>query len=84
MNQEKDSSLMEPTTGSSYTLLKDMDKPDNRQHIQEDSYSSFSGLPDILSQFKQGQSEDFQVKSYSLFGSDQPDSSVFRSPLTGL
>lgn len=84
MNQEKESCSLAPTTGTSYTLLKDMDKPDNRQHIQGDSYSSFSGLPDILSQLKQGQREDLQVRSYSLFGSDQPDSSVFRSPLTGL
>lgn len=85
MNQEKESCTMEPSTGTSYALLKDMDKPDNRQHIQGDSYSSFSGLPNILSQLKQDQREDLQVRSYSLFGPpDQSDSSVFRSPLTGL
>lgn len=80
MNQEK--CLPELATGHSYALLKDIDKPDNRQH--GDYYSSFSGLPNILSQMKQVQSEEQQTKSYSLFGGDQPNSSVFRSPLTGL
>lgn len=83
MNQEKcSSSNQEPVPGNTYCLLKDLDKPDNRH--QGDFYSSFSGLPNILSQMNQSHNEEHTTKAYSLFGTDQPNSSVFRSPLTGL
>lgn len=65
-----------------FTKIKDMDKPDNR-HVKFTSYSSFSGL-DLLSQLKEdSKTPDSGVRSYSLFGPDEPNSTIFRSPLTG-
>lgn len=66
-----------------FAKVKDMDKPDNRQ-VKFTTYSSFSGL-DLLSQLKdETKLSDTGVKSYSLFGPDEPNSTIFRSPLTGL
>ena len=65
-----------------FSKVKDMDKPDNRQ-VKFTSYSSFSGL-DLLSQLKEeNKLSDTGVRSYSLFGPDEPNSTIFRSPLTG-
>ena len=65
-----------------FTKVKDMDKPDNRQ-VKFTAYSSFSGL-DLLSQLKEDSKlSDTGVRSYSLFGPDEPNSTIFRSPLTG-
>ena len=65
-----------------FTKVKDLDKQDNRQ-VKFNAYSSFSGL-DLLSQLKEeSKLSDAEVRSYSLFGPDEPNSTIFRSPLTG-
>ena len=65
-----------------FTKVKDLDKQDNRQ-VKFNTYSSFSGL-DLLSQLKEeSKLSDAEVRSYSLFGPDEPNSTIFRSPLTG-
>ena len=67
---------------SEFSKVKDMDKPDNRQ-VKFDTYSSFSGL-DLLSQLKdENKLSNAGMRSYSLFGPDEPNSTIFRSPLTG-
>ena len=88
MNQNPEKSQTPSETKSTaypaeFAKVKDMDKPDNRQ-VKFTTYSSFSGL-DLLSQLKdETKLSDTGVKSYSLFGPDEPNSTVFRSPLTGL
>ncbi|XP_032222422.1 capping protein inhibiting regulator of actin dynamics isoform X2 [Nematostella vectensis] len=82
MNQEKETTVTCAETVP-YLVRKDFDKPDNRQTNQDGIYSSFSGLPNLLVQLQQSQGEEEEVKSYSLFGPEQPNSSIFRSPLTG-
>lgn len=65
-----------------FTKVKEMDKPDNRQ-VKFTPYSSFSGL-DLLSQLKEDSRQpESEVRPYSLFGPDEPNSTIFRSPLTG-
>lgn len=65
-----------------FSKVKDLDKQDNRQ-VKFNTYSSFSGL-DLLSQLKEeSKLSDAEVRSYSLFGPDEPNSTIFRSPLTG-
>lgn len=88
MNQNPEKSQTPSETKSTaypaeFAKVKDMDKPDNRQ-VKFTTYSSFSGL-DLLSQLKdETKLSDTGVKSYSLFGPDEPNSTIFRSPLTGL
>ncbi|KAJ7369257.1 hypothetical protein OS493_040231 [Desmophyllum pertusum] len=87
MNQNPEKSLApcEPKATpqpEGFSKVKDMDKPDNR-HVKFNTYSSFSGL-DLLSQLKEeNKLSDTGVRSYSLFGPDEPNSTIFRSPLTG-
>ncbi|KAL9967949.1 hypothetical protein ACROYT_G026263 [Oculina patagonica] len=87
MNQNPEKSLApcEPKATPppvEFSKVKDMDKPDNRQ-VQFNTYSSFSGL-DLLSQLKEeSKLSDTGTRSYSLFGPDEPNSTIFRSPLTG-
>ena len=94
MNQDKGISQLDqvpqPTEPSGFQAVKVLDrpaqqKPDNRQNLQANSagYSSFSGLPNLLSQLQESGSPGFEGKSYSLFGRDEENVSVFRSPLTG-
>ena len=80
MNQNPEKSLAPCETKSSSPPAKVLEKPDNRFN----TYSSFSGL-DLLSQLKEeGKlNSDTDVRSYSLFGPDEPNSAIFRSPLTG-
>ena len=84
-NQEKSQACSESKLTphqSEFSKVKDMDKPDNRQ-VKFDTYSSFSGL-DLLSQLKEeNKLSDVGARSYSLFGPDEPNSTIFRSPLTG-
>lgn len=86
MNQEK----TQPTEPSGFEAVKALDrpeqqKPDNRQNQQASTtgYSSFSGLPNLLSHLQESSSPGYEGKSYSLFGRDEENVSVFRSPLTG-
>lgn len=87
MNQNPEKSLAPLETKATlppveFSKVKDMDKPDNRQ-VKFNAYSSFSGL-DLLSQLKdETKISDAGVRSYSLFGPDEPNSTIFRSPLTG-
>lgn len=88
MNQNPEKSLApcetkETSPPLGFTKVKDMDKPDNRQ-VKFNTYSSFSGL-DLLSQLKEESklNSDSGTRSYSLFGPDEPNSAIFRSPLTG-
>ena len=89
MNQNPEKSLAPCETKETspaplgFTKVKDMDKPDNRQ-VKFNTYSSFSGL-DLLSQLKEESklNSDSGTRSYSLFGPDEPNSAIFRSPLTG-
>ncbi|PFX24751.1 vicilin-like seed storage protein At2g18540 isoform X2 [Stylophora pistillata] len=80
MNQNPEKSLAPSETKSSSPPTKVMEKPDNRFN----TYSSFSGL-DLLSHLKEDGklNSDTDVRSYSLFGPDEPNSAIFRSPLTG-
>ena len=80
MNQEKCCvAPHEPEVDQRFSVLKDLDKPDNRQSRP---YSSFSGLPNLLSQLKRKDKVPAEGKAYTLFGPNEPNSSIFRS-LTG-
>lgn len=91
MNQEKGVSHIQlPTESSGFQAVKVLDKPgqqkpDNRQnqHTSTTEYSTFSGLPNLLAHLQESNSPGFEGKSYSLFGRDEENVSVFRSPLTG-
>lgn len=80
--KQSPSELKSTLNTADFIKVKEMDKPDNR-HVKFNAYSSFSGL-DLLSQLKEDASNpDLGFKSYSLFGPEEPNSAIFRSPLTG-
>ena len=71
-----------PDVDARYSVLKGVDKRDKPDNRQTSGYSSFSGLPNLLSQLQRNQ-DTAESKPYTLFGPDQPNSSIFRSPLSG-